>query len=448
MHLSRARRLFHIPPPMSNRTSYQASLVNLSISALLVLGGCAGTEAGAPPNVLLIEAQGIGYSDIGAYGSEIHTPHLDSLASLGVRFTQFYGDLRASPVYASASAGCGGDRLLDPEASPSSVPGDFRLHRSGRVRREPSLPQSTVATSEALDQLDLHVANHAQNPFLLHVAYDPLPSQQPRIDLPEAARYRGRYSGGWQVLRRERFARMLALGLIDERYQLPPLDSIEMASHDPAGAAIWMEQYAALVERMDSDLGKLLARLQTLDLDQETLVLFVATGTDREGLAQSHTPRGWSYAAGTPYRQQAGVLFEGALKRALIAYWPGGITSPGRISTHVSRTRDVEATVLALAGVPYGGHSRGCGLPGKSLERIFRGTSVAGDDTLYWASEDGGAVRLGRWKLVGLTTPAERWMLFDLSKDPTEMNDLSSTAGERVNHLRTSWHSWVARSSD
>lgn len=506
----------------------------------LIAGACAEPEAPPPPNIVILLADDLGYSDIGAYGGEIRTPNLDRLAQDGLRLTHFYNAARCCPTRAALltglyphQAGIGGmvsDLHSTPEPGPYQGYLDdhsatlaevlrragYHTYMSGKwhvgekpehwprrrgfeeyfglisgassyfeiIKDQPRVRQMVLGdslweppaegfymtdaiTDYAVDYLRQHARQTPEQPFLLYVAYTA--PHWPLHALPEdIARYQDRYAAGWDALRDERYARMRALGLIDDRYVLTPRPASIPAWEDVADKQDWarrMAVYAAMVDRMDQGIGRILETLEANGVMDRTLVLFLS---DNGGCAESiegrnlHDPeapvgaRGsyvayrepWANASNTPFRRYKQWTHEGGIATPFIAHWPAGIEQPGRIAGHVGHVIDVMATVLDVAGVAYPDSLGGrplLPLEGQSLAPLFRGRAPEGHDALYWEHLGNRALRHGQWKLVYDARGARAWELYDLEADPTETRDLAELYPDRVAAMRRQWDAWAGR---
>jgi arylsulfatase len=525
------------------------------------------------PNILVILADDLGWSDLGCYGGEIRTPHLDRLAAGGLRFTQCYNSSRCCPSRASLLTGLyphqagigrfvgGGDKLpgyrgrlhdrcatlaevLGPAGSATFACGKWHVGEPGPVARgfdgffgflhgygldswNPRmlvrLPATTVprvaasgpsfATDTITDSaIDFLAANRAAaKPWLLYVAYQAphFPLQAP-IALTD--RYVPVYDRGWDVLRAERLARMKTLGLVPEDLPLPPrgeiddhgvarrLGSMTADGRNPAWDSLpgdrradlarRMAVYAAMVESMDANIGRLVDALQQTGELDHTLILFMSDngacaewepfgfdldpadyrdrrpghGVDgatpgkpnvlHEGaaLAAMGGPAattlvsygsGWANLSNTPLALYKHFAHEGGIRTPLIAHWPAMIPDPGGVRQQVAHVMDVMATCVEAAGATYPPASRPDAPPleGQSLVPVLKGRA-AEPRTLVFEHEHNAAIRRGDWKLVGRGVIAgdevrrnARWQLFDVATDPAEQHDRAAERPDLVADL-------------
>ena len=310
-----------------------------------------------------------------------------------------------------------------------------------------------------------HHSDNPEDPFLLYVAYTA--PHWPLHALPEdIAKYEGRYSQGWDTLRAERYQRMLDMGLIDERYALSDRPSRIPAWEDAENKADWqrrMEVYAAMIDRMDQGIGRILQTLEESGQMDNTLILFLA---DNGGCAESIVSRAlnnpeipvgergsfvayqepWANASNTPFRLYKQWVHEGGIASPLIAHWPDGLEKPGSMTDQVGHVIDLMPTLLELAGISYPqtwhGHEL-ASLDGKSLAPILAGNNREGHEKLFWEHIGNRAVRQGNWKLVFDGKNAKEWELYNLETDPTEIRNLVSRHPGKVKKLRLIWEEWA-----
>lgn len=492
----------------------------------------------AQPNVLLILADDLGYSDVGCYGSEIATPNLDSLANDGLRFSQFYNTARCWPTRAAILTGYyaqqvgrdnlpglpggGGARSGRPpwaQLLPRMLePLGYRSYHSGKwhVDGQPissgfdraftmddhnrffhpkrttkdDRPQppvepgtdyyaTTAIASHAIECLQEHAREHADQPFFHYLAFTSphFPLHAPAADI---AKYRGRYSAGWDELRRQRWERIQELGLVGGHLSAlepeigPPYhfaDAIEQLGPGEVNRELpWstltqeqqvfqaekMEVHAAMVDRMDQEIGRVIEQLKAMDAFENTLILFLSdNGASAEIMVRGdgHDPRapagsadtylclgpGWSSAANTPFRRHKTWVHEGGISTPLIAHWPTGISDRGELRSQVGHVVDLAPTIVELAGGQWPTTPTGENAPpppGQSLAAAFREDRPR-ERSVWWFHEGNRALRLGDYKLVAAKD--EAWQLYDLTGDRMEETNLISGMPEKAAELRREW---------
>lgn len=301
------------------------------------------------------------------------------------------------------------------------------------------------------------------DPYFLYVAFT-APHWPLHAWPKDIAKYRGKYKTGWDHLRQERYARQLRMKLIDTKWKLSERDP-----QVPTWASIpnkddfdlRMAVYAAQVDNMDQNIGRILAKVKQSGQEDNTLILFLADngGCHEEkikgekpevppGPADSFTSysRNWANVSNTPFRMFKHWVHEGGISSPLIAYWPAVIR---RASVHhqPAHVTDIMATCLDLARAEYPKTYKGqpiTPLEGESLRPTFEGKPRAGHEAYYWEHEGSRAIRRGKWKLVS-KIPDDTWELYDMETDRTETHDLLAAEPERAKQLQTMYQTWADR---
>jgi arylsulfatase len=503
----------------------------------------AAPPAGQPPrrpNLVVILADDLGYSDPGCYGGEIRTPHLDGLAAGGLRFTQFYNTARCWPTRAAlltgyyaqqvrrdtvpgVTSGTRGTRpkwarllpeMLRPLGYRSYHSGkwhvdgqplangfdrSYRLEDAGRYfhprvhfEDDRELPPvqpgtgyhtTTAIADHGLTYLREHAAKHPAQPFFLYLAFTAphFPLQARPEDI---ARYHGRYQRGWEAVRGERWRRIQELGLVRGRlpdveravgppYHFPealkvlgpgevnrPLPWSDLNEFQRGFQATKMAIHAAMVDRMDQEIGRVLEQLRAMGAFEDTLIVFLSdNGASAEimvrdeghdpaappGSAASHLclGPGWSTVANTPFRRHKTWVHEGGIATPLIIHWPKGIAARGELRHNPGHVIDWVPTFREIAGAPRwdNGDDRPTHVPappGRSLVPAFSRDGTVKHDDLWWEHEGNRAIRVGDWKLVAAGRDGP-WELYDLATDRTETRDLARQHPETVRELARRW---------
>ena len=488
------------------------------------------------PNVLLIVADDLGYSDLGCYGSEISTPNLDALAKGGLRFTQFYNTSRCWPSRASiltgyyaqqvrrdtvpdVKSGLRGTRpawakllpdLLKPIGYRSYHSGKWhvdgkpmqngfdhsynltdhdryftpRYHTEEDVALPPVDPESGYYATKAIADhaikcLREHADKYSTQPFFEFLAFTAphFPLQAPAEDI---ARYKEKYLRGWDAMREERWQRMHAMGIggsalspiereVGPPYPFPaamqkfgpnelnrPLPWDGLSKEQREFQAGKMAVHAAMVDRMDREIGRVLTQLRTMGAMENTLILFLSdNGASAEMMVQGsgHDPAaqcgtgatflslgpGWSSMANTPFRRHKTWVHEGGISTPLIAHWPRGITAHDEFRTAPGHIVDIVPTILEITGgavKPLDASAPPS--PGKSLVPLFAKDGAMKHDSLWWLHEGNRALRMGDWKIVA-SGKDSAWELYDLSTDRSETKNLAAEKPEKVRELAAEW---------
>lgn len=509
--------------------------VGLPVLLLIFLSGCVSTVPDDRPNIVLILADDLGFSDIGPYGGEIRTPNLDELADGGIRFMQFYNAGRCCPTRASLltgryahEVGMGGMvSAVDADPEPGPYQGyvdttvatladvlraaGYETYMSGkwhigekpdywprkqgfdryfglisgassyweiitdqpRVRQmalddEPIDPpaegfyMTDAITDYAVSFLEQHEREKANEPFFLYTAYTaphwPLHAYEEDIE-----RYLGRYDGGWDSLRAARYDRMRDMGLIDERYVLTDRTPGIEAWSDVNNKEDWsrrMAVYAAMVDRMDQGIGRIIDHLEMSGRLDNTLVMFLADngacaeGIEGRNLNDPEVPVGargsyvaykepWANASNTPLRLYKQWQHEGGVLTPFIVHWPDGIEELGVINRTVGHIVDIMPTAIALSG---GRHPDAAQDPlvGRNVMDLISEERVSHERELFFEHIGNRALRQGDWK-IAWDRRREAWELYDMAADPVEATDLSRQNPARLDSMRTRWEGWASR---
>jgi arylsulfatase A-like enzyme len=500
----------------------------------------ATAQSASRPNVLIILADDMGYSDVGCYGGEIATPNIDLLAKGGLRFTQFYNTARCWPTRASILTGYyaqqvrrdgfgargGGNRGVRPDWAPllstTLRPLGYRSYHSGKwhIDGEPMqngfdrsysledhdrffnpkrhteddqpLPvvadntgfyTTTAIASHAIKCLKEHADKHASQPFFGYVAFTTphFPLHAPAEDI---ARYRDRYTRGWEVMREERWQRMQKLGIggtvlssverdVGPPYAFPeaieklgpnevnrPVPWATLTAAQQKFQATKMAIHAAMVDRMDREIGRILDQLRAMRALENTIVLFLSdNGASAEMMVRGdgHDPTlpagsagtylsigpGWSTVANTPFRRHKTWVHEGGISTPLVVHWPKGIAAAarGELRHTPGHLVDVVPTVMELVtGKPLPA-DRGANAPrypGRSLASAFAKDGNVNRDSIWFLHEGNRALRVGDWKIVASGTDSP-WELYNLADDRAETRNLAQENPGKLNELAARW---------
>ncbi|MHC4877395.1 MAG: arylsulfatase [Planctomycetota bacterium] len=492
------------------------------------------------PNVLLILCDDLGYSDLGCYGGEIQTPHLDQLAADGLRFTQFYncavcvttrsalltglyprqarpprmrtnmmtlGEAMRRAGYATSLTGkwhLGSAPPLRPidrgfdeyygvlsgccnffnPAKPDPVfynGGKSRpfAHNNRRITEFPDGYYMTDAfTDHAIETIQRFASG--EKPFFVHLCYTA--PHFPLHAFPEdIQRYRGRYTDGYHALRERRHKRQAELELFETLpelsaeedkkgdyrydYDVPDWDRLPAAERQREEAR--METYAAMVDRMDRGIGRVLASLDKSGVADNTVVMFLSDnggcaswpngrpGQEEgfieynngipvgDGRGYEFVGKGWGWAQNAPFRQFKTWCYEGGIATPMIVRWPGKVAR-GSITHQVGHIIDFMPTLLDLANSDYPREFNGNELlpvEGQSLLPIFQGQQREGHQSLSWELFGNRAIRQGDWKLVWGASE-KRWELYNLKTDRSETRNLAAEHAARVKAMARDWEVW------
>ncbi|MBX2816192.1 MAG: arylsulfatase [Saprospiraceae bacterium] len=493
----------------------------LGLLALTLACAASPKEAQERPNIVLIMADDIGYSDIGCYGSEIQTPNLDRLAEGGLRLRQFYNMAKCETTRASMISGLyrGDERAVsfvpllraagysammsgkehfakwipedcyfaetfenaftfwatteyfvpprDTFQRPFFVNGEQVHHSQIKADLLPKYKTDFI-TDYALDYLDIMADR--EDPFFLcvpyHAAHYPLQARPADIE-----KYRGKYLTGWDEIRASRFAQMQKLGIISTEVEMAPPSSNTnafrghpqgwedirekfpkyyawhtMSEEEKQEKDLEMAVFAAMIDRMDQNIGRIIDRLEDKDALENTLIIFFTDNGSCpfDSNQDFDTPPGpaegyrclsaaWATVGNTPFRLFKQNGHEGGARTHFIAHWPDRIPA-GKIVEGPGHVVDLYPTFLDLAQTSYPEHKGSVPtipLDGTSLLPIFTGDKDHASTSIVSGFRDRfRSYREDEWKLVRENGAA--WELYNIEEDPTEINDLAGSHPEKV----------------
>ena len=490
-------------------------------------------EKPSAPNIVLILADDMGYSDLGCYGSEIATPNLDGLAQRGLRFTQFYNTARCWPTRAALMTGYYPQQVrMDPPQGRAPdwtrtlpqwlKPLGYRCYHSGKwhvpgvpracadagfdhsyrledhdrnfnprnlLQDDEKLPPvapggnyytATAFADHTIGCLKEHAAQHADRPFFAYLAFTTphFPLHAPAEDI---ARYRDKYLAGWEAARAERHRRQKEIGLVRCELSRPepeiraPSGKPEVEKQIGPGEVVYalpwdsltaeqtrlqatkMAIHAAMVDRIDQEVGRVLKQIAAMGASDHTLVLFLSdNGASAEVLVRGdgHDLQaapgsagsylclgpGWSTMCNTPFRRHKIWVHEGGISTPLIVHWPQGIAARGELRHDVGHVVDIVPTLLEAAGANRGERPAGAPpLPGHSLVPAFARDGAVQREYVFFHHQGNRALRMGDWKLVSARDDGDAWRLYDLARDRGEGRDQAAAQPERVRAMAARW---------
>jgi arylsulfatase A-like enzyme len=507
-----------------------------TILLLVATSACADMQTAQRPNVVVILADDLGFSDLGCYGGEIDTPNLDRLAAGGLRYTQFYNTARCWPTRAALLSGYYPQQVrMDPPVArlpnwagllPHHLKSTgYRCYHSGKwhiagapavlkdggfdrsmevldydrnfnpkVEKEnderlPGLPpgqkyySTTAIVDHSIQWLQEHRRRHADRPFFAYVAFTVphFPLHAPAADV---AKYRDRYRDGWTAVRQRRLERIRKLGIVTTPAADPepavkaPGDDAKAkqglgpdASKEVFHAVDWnsltpeqqafqadkLAVHAAMVDRLDQEIGRLLKQIEAMDALDDTLILFLSdNGASAEILVRGdgHDPTaplgsagsflclgpGGSTVCNAPFRRHKMWVHEGGIATPFIAHWPKGIAARGELRRQVAHLVDLAPTIAEVGNTNLKtfGDPNGPPRPGRSLAASFK-EDVVEPRELYFHHNGNRALRIGDWKIVSAKSDGGAWELFNLAEDRAERKNLAATFPERVQEMAARW---------
>jgi len=286
----------------------------------------------------------------------------------------------------------------------------------------------------------------------------------------DVRKYRGQYKKGWKALRQARYERMKTLGVIDQNAGLSAADGadwdkLSLAKQEEMDHR--MALYAAQIDRMDRNIGRVIKQLEASGELDNTLIFFLSdNGACAEGgLLGGGLPQNlgtklgyllsygqsWANASNTPFKKFKHWVHEGGISTPLIVYWPKGIPQArlGKFTDQYGFLPDIMATIVEVAKAKYPSTYKGNAiipLQGKSLLPLIYGKEVpVHTEPIFWEHEGNAAVRLGNLKLVSeyhFGQPT-KWELYDISKDRSELKDLVAVMPQKVAELSAAYQNWT-----
>ncbi|MBT3374372.1 MAG: arylsulfatase [Lentisphaerae bacterium] len=482
---------------------YSRGLTLLLVGVALVLTCVVHAAPVGRPNILLILTDDLGFSDLGCYGSEIATPNLDRLAQDGLRFSQFYNTAKCHSSRVSLLSGrwCrqAGDVGLSRATTIAEVlreggyftamtgkwhlkkePTDFGFqryfgHLSGacnyyrgdktfRLNGKPwTVPKdgfyTTVANVDFALQF-LGEARTAAQPWFLYVAFNaPHAPLQPLEE--DYRRYRTSYEKGWDAVRTARAEKQRLSGLFGQAVTPSP-----RPPHVPAWDALspemrdWesrrMAAYAGMIDRIDQEIGRLLADLRRNGELDNTIIVFLSdngacpydrrsTGMDRQPYEPDVSwsdSTGWAWARNCPFRYYKQNQFEGGIATPAIVHWPAGMSvKPGALTHTPAHLVDVLPTLAEAAGVsvPNEWPERELtALAGVSLTPLLAGRELPERPPIHLLFSRDRGLRDGDWKLVSFRR--QPWELYNIAEDRAEIHNLAAQHSDVVKRMSAQWH--------
>ncbi|MGO2135490.1 MAG: arylsulfatase [Marinobacter sp.] len=518
---------------------------------LVAASTLASANQAEKPNFLLIMADDLGYSDIGAYGGEIETPSLDALANEGIRMTNFHTAPTCSPTRSMLFSGTDNHRagignmaeLMTPEQKGqpgyeghlndlvvtlpevlrdngyhTSTTGKWHLGRTealspnargfdeswvlvqggashfddGRAiigvdpkaiylenGKQVEAPKGFFSSDFYADKAIEYVNAAGDKPFF-HVLSFTAPHWPLQAPDSYIKKYEGRYDEGYEAIRQQRLGKMKDMGLVGHELaanvpfdQLPTWD--ELTDEQRKVEARKMEIYAAMVDNMDENIGRVIAHLEKAGKLDNTVVMFMsdngADGNSPEvlprnkewiaseydnsfenmGRRDSYIWYGaqWGQVSATPWPMWKGYPTQGGFLVPAILSLPGKDTK-GEINHEFFHVMDIMPTFLELAGIevpasPYKGREV-FEVQGISMVPGLNGNAPE-NRVVGWELYGRSAVRMGDWKIRLMEPPygPGEWQLFNLAVDPAETTDLASKEPEKLKQLLAEWDKYVKR---
>lgn len=525
-------------------------MIRILLALLLIVAAPIASAEARRANVLIIVADDLGWSDLGAFGGEIETPNLDALALAGLRLTDFHTAPTCSPTRAMLMSGTDSHRAglgamaetITPEQKgrpgyegylsrnvitlaelvaangySTMMAGKWHLgtepdqdpHARGfqrsfallqashnhfglgvstdpakgatlteagvRLAKAPDGFYSSDAFASKLIQFLGESRQEGNKPFFAYLAFSAphFPLMAPAETI---AKYRGKYDGGYEAMRAARIKRQIALGLLKPGTAAHPLDGPAWETLTPEQrklAARDREVHAAMVDRLDQNVGRVIAELKRLGEYENSIIIFMsdngADGMDiattaarglnqryaaadnrleNRGSATSYLSQGpgWGSAASVPSWMFKGYATQGGTRSPLIISY-AGLPRNG-LAPAFAHVTDIFPTVIDLVGIadPKGEFDgkRVEPIRGKSWRSYLEGRADrirGGDEAIGTEMAGTRSLRRGDWKITDIGNG--RWRLFDLANDPGETRDLAAAEPERLKALLAAWDAYV-----
>jgi len=485
------------------------------------------------PNIILILADDLGYSDLGCMGSEIHTPNLDRLANQGILYTEMHNTAKCTTTRASLLNGIysqqtnlrtydntvnigeilqsndyltlwsgkhhaafnpitrGFDRFyglvggctnyFNPgfKAAPNGKKPAYTIYHEKYkwVQDDENIvdmlvPEDTnyyttdVFTDKAIGWLEEYKAS--EKPVFLYMAYNAphFPLQAKKSDIQK---YKGKYAQGYDAIRQKRYKRQLELGVIQQEtsaLSIPQYDKAwkELSSDEKALEEQRMEIFAAMVDCLDQNIGRLLDKLEALNMLENSLIFFMsdngssserfdkqkvlptnqAKGTMGEVDTYEFLGKSWAVVGNTPLRYWKKDSYAGGIRTPMIVY-NGANTHNEKIINHQAfHLIDVMPTIISQSNSKITDQHKDYihSLAGVDLSPSFKGETVEREEPIYFQFKNGKAIIDQNLKLV--KDGDAPWELFDLNVDKSEVNDLAQMKSKKYKELQNKWNSWYA----
>ncbi|MDB5327601.1 MAG: arylsulfatase family protein, partial [Phycisphaerales bacterium] len=320
-------------------------------------------------------------------------------------------------------------------------------------------------TDHAVSMID-DAAKAPATPFFLYLAYNAphWPLQAPDADI---AKYAGVYDKGFEPIRQARFVSMVEKGIVPAGSPMAPPDrgrAREWEQMPDVNRQIWirrMQVYAAQIDHLDQQVGRVLAELKKLGIADNTLVVFLS---DNGGAAEDPNSgkagaiigtrdsfrgydRPWASVSNTPWRLHKTTSYEGGISTPLLARWPSGIPANlnGTLIRSSGHVVDLLPTILDVGQATYATKAKDISPEGRSLLPVLQGKPDTAQHPYFWEHEGNRAVRDGQWKLVMLNNDQAGWHLYDINADRVESHDVAAEHSDVAKRLAGEYDAWATR---
>jgi arylsulfatase A-like enzyme len=400
-------------------------------------------------------------------------------------FDRFYGTITGAGNFYDPGTLTRNNKMISPFADAEYKPDRYYY--------------TDAISDHAIRYIGEHHKQSPDKPLFLYVTYTA--AHWPMHALEEdIAKYKGKYDAGYEPIRRARFERSKQLGLISADAELSRTAGNWDTVENKAWESRCMEVYAAMIDRMDQGIARIVAELERTGRLDNTLIFFLqdnggcaeVTGRKltegvpverpakpplaplaadfvdtvvqpkrtRDGFNVRTGPgampgpadtfiaygQGWANVSNTPFREYKHWVHEGGISTPLIVHWPGGIKRRGELVKQPGHLIDIMATCVDVSGAAYPKERDGQQiqpLEGRSLVPAFDGKPIE-REAIYWEHEGNRAIRVGNWKLVA-KGPAASWELYDIDRDRSELHNLADQNSDRVKQMTAQWETWARR---
>ena len=430
--------------------------LSIGLLGLASSPGLAKRPAGSPPNIVFFLIDDMGWPDVRCFGHPFHeTPQIDKLAAEGMKFTSFYA---ATPVCSSTRSTIQTGQYSARTGITDFIAGHWRRHEKLVVPPiEHHLQPGIRTPGHVLKAAGYttgyfgkwHLGNTAENQPD-HWGYDVTERQLGQ----DFKKWRGQKPPG---PKRIDLLTDQTLYFIEQHQDEPffvtlshhavhiPLEarsgSVDKYKKKPKPASgVNNPIYAAMIEDLDKSIGRILDRIDQLELTSDTVVVFTS---DNGGLRKIYTGVGEVVSTNAPLRDEKGTLYEGGIRVPMIVRWPG-VAKPGSVNDEPTTTADLLPTFCDMAAVPTPSQP----IDGRSMAPLLRGEAKGlGRDAIYFHyphyhhSRPSGAIRSGNWKLIEFFEDG-RLELYDLANDIGETTNLAARHPAKAKSLQEDLSSW------
>ncbi len=403
-------------------------------------------------------------------------------------FDRFYGTIHGAGSYYDPSSLVRDNTMISPYADAEYHPARYYY--------------TDAIGHEAVRFITDHARAKSGKPLFMYVAFTA--AHWPMHALPEdRAKYSGKYDDGYEPIRKARLAKAVRLGLVDGTQGMAPPEGDWSTVANKRWESACMETYAAMIDRLDQNIGAIVQSLRDQGMLDNTLILFMqdnggcaepmgrSPSTNHPNMVRPGKPtfpamkpgdfaargsvpsqtrdgfpvrmgdkvmpgdadtyvaygRNWAHVSNTPFREYKHWVHEGGISSPLIAHWPAMITDHGALRRQPCHLIDIAATCVDLAQARYPariGERNITPLAGMSLRGVFANQALNRD--LYWEHEGNRALRFGDWKIVA-KGPAAPWELYNIAQDRTEAHDRAATETQKMKELISRWENWAGKAN-